>query len=133
MNMADLPRSHSHLSVPLYPKTVKHGQSPASQLPLTGSIAGLSDLSNEESTNMHTPSPLTKLKQELLCQCGSTVFVEFRGKFNCKQCGVLAIKSPEGYVFVSSLTSGSDSQIVGSQPQGGYLSTRPPAGSPRTP
>jgi hypothetical protein len=41
------------------------------------------------------------LRQDRICKCGSTAFVEFRGRLNCKQCGVFVIQTQESFIFVS--------------------------------
>jgi hypothetical protein len=53
------------------------------------------------STALQTPSTLQRLRQDRICKCGSTAFVEFRGRLNCKQCGVFVIQTQESFIFVS--------------------------------
>lgn len=54
------------------------------------------------STSLQTPSPQPRQEFLPICKCGSPNFVHFKGKLNCKGCGVFAIKQSEGlFVFVS--------------------------------
>lgn len=59
--------------------------------------------SEDYSTQVYTPSPMTKLKSEYEthCRCGCTQLATFESKFSCKNCGAFALKKIGGLIFVS--------------------------------